>query len=132
LPQRVILHHQRNAEGGENRGERIAAEQRTQGRNLQSRADQCHDERGKQQREPETAGRGDHDYAHIGAEHEQLAVGKVDHVHDAEDERQSRGDQRQDHPGDDAVQRLDEQLLVGKRLEKSQHGAHATLPDTAG
>ncbi len=44
-----------------------------------------------------------HDHADIGAEHEQLAVGEVHHVHDAEDQRQARGDQRQDHAGDDAV-----------------------------
>ena len=47
-------------------------------------------------------------HADIGAEHEQLAVGEVHHVHDAEDQRQAGGDQRQDHAGDDAVDRLDD------------------------
>ena len=35
---------------------------------------------------------------------------------------------RQDHAGDDAVQRLDQDLIVGNGLEKFDHGGHATLP----
>ena len=54
-----------------------------------------------------------HDDADVGAQHEQLAVGEVDHVHDAEDEREARGDQRQDHAGDDAVDRLDDDDVPG-------------------
>src|SRR5260370_10652 len=38
-------------------------------------------------------------------------MGKVDDIHDAEDQCQTRGDQRQDHAGHDAVYCLD-QLLI--------------------
>ena len=51
--------------------------------------------------------------AHVGAEHEQLAVREVHHVHDAEDEGQPRGNQGQDHPGDDAVDGLDDDDVPG-------------------
>jgi hypothetical protein len=97
-----------------------------------ARADQRHDQRGEQEREPETAGRRQHDHAHVGAEHEQLAMGEVDHVHDAEDQREAGSNQRQYHAGDDAVHRLDQDLIVGNGLEKLQHGRHATPLDTDG
>ena len=38
-------------------------------------------------------------------------MGEVHHVHDAEDEGEAGGDQGEDHPVDDAVDRLDEDLL---------------------
>ena len=63
----------------------------------------------RDQRQPEVAGSGEDDHAHIGAEHEQFAVGEIHDVHDAEDQRQAGSDQRQDHAGDDAVHRLDDQ-----------------------
>ena len=65
------------------------------------------------------------DHADIGAQHEQLAMGEVDHVHDAEDQGQPRGDQRQDHAGDDAVDGLDQDLVEG-------NAAPLTLPGTGG
>ena len=49
--------------------------------------------------------------ADIGAEHQELAVREIDHVHDAEDQGQPGRDQRQDHPGHDAVDRLDQDLV---------------------
>ena len=66
------------------------------------------DQRGDDERQPEISGGGEDDDADIGAEHEQFAVGEIHHVHDAEDQRQPGGDQRQDHAGDDAVDRLDD------------------------
>ena len=48
-------------------------------------------------------------HADISAEHEQFAVREIHHVHDAEDQRQPGGDQREDQPADDAVDSLDQQ-----------------------
>jgi len=60
----------------------------------------------------------------IGAQHEEVAVGEVDDVHDPEDQRQPRGDQRQDHAVHEAVHDLHEDLIEGD---------HAlTLPGTGG
>ena len=69
--------------------------------------------RGHDEREPEVAGRHHRRRAYVGAEHEQLAVGEVHDVHDPEDERQPRGDQRQDHAADDAVDDLDQEQIEG-------------------
>ena len=52
------------------------------------------------------------------AQHDEVAVGEVDDVHDAEDERQPRGDEGQDHAVDDPVDGLDEDLL-----ERDAHGS---------
>ena len=51
------------------------------------------------------------DDADVGAQHQELAVREVDHVHDAEDQGQSGRHQRQDHPGHEAVDRLDQDLV---------------------
>ena len=45
-------------------------------------------------------------------------MGEVDHVHDAENERQTRGDQRQDHADDYAVHRLNDQQVDRNALEE--------------
>ena len=76
------------------------------------------------QRQPEIAGRGQGHHADIGAEHEQFAMREIDHVHDAEDQRQPGGDQRQDHAGDDAVDRLDEQQVERNGMKKLADRAH--------
>ena len=76
------------------------------------------------QRQPETSGGGEDDDADIGAEHEQFAVGEVHHVHDAEDQRQPGGDQRQDHAGDDAVHRLDDDEIQRDGVEELADRAH--------
>jgi hypothetical protein len=68
--------------------------------------------------DPEIASGGQGDHAHVSAQHEQLAVGKVDHVHDAEDQRQAGGHQRQDHAGHDAIDRLDQELVEGNGLKE--------------
>ncbi len=120
LPQRVILQDERDAEGREDGVERIAAQERAQCHDVDDGAEQRHHQRRRDQRQPEIAGRGHGQHADIGAQHEQFAMREIDHVHDAEDERQARGDERQDHAGDDAVQRLDQDLL--------QHGPRS--PDT--
>jgi hypothetical protein len=41
-------------------------------------------------------------------------VGEVDHVHDAEDQRQARGDERQDHAVHEAVDRLHEICSIAR------------------
>jgi hypothetical protein len=70
LPQRVVLQHQRNAESGQNRVERIAADQGAQRDDLHCRAENGDDERSTDQRQPETSSAHEHDEAEIGAEHE--------------------------------------------------------------
>jgi len=113
LPQRVVLQHQRDPESGEDRRQRIAAEQRAQRRQIDDRTEQRDDEAGDHQGDPEIASGGQHDHADISAEHEQLAMGKIDDIHNAEDQGQTGGDQRQNHAGHDAVYRLDQQLIKG-------------------
>ena len=89
-------------------------------------------ERGEDERQPEAAAGRQHDHAHIGAEHEQLAVREIHDVHDAEDQREPGGDQRQDHAGDDAVHRLDDDLLAGNGLQEPMTASISTPPYTAG
>ena len=124
LPQRIILQDERNPEGGEDRIERIAAEQRAQCRQVYDCAEQRYEERSRYQGDPEISGGRQYDDADIGAQHEEFAMGKIDHVHDAENQCQTRRDERQDHAGDDAVDCLDQDLLDGN--------VHATHPDTDG
>ena len=59
LPERVLLQHERHAEGGEDGGEGIAAEQRPQRGHLERGAEHRDDERGHEQGEPEAPGRRD-------------------------------------------------------------------------
>ena len=125
---RVILQHQRNAESGKDGVERIAADQRPQRHDLQRRAEKRDDQRRGDQRQPEAAGRGDDDEADIGAEHEQFAMREIDHVHDAEDQRQSGRDQRQDHAGDDAVHRLDDEQIERNGVEELTDRVHRSDP----
>ena len=128
LPQRIILQHQRDAKGGEDRRQRVAPQQRAQGRQIDDRAEQRDHQGGDHQSQPKIAGRRQCDHTDIGAEHEELAMGKVDDVHNAEDQGQPGGDQRQDHAGDDAVDRLDQQLVQRDAREE----LHATRPNTDG
>ena len=73
-------------------------------------------------------GRRHHHHAEIGAEHEQFAVREIHHVHDAEDQRQAGGDQRQDQAGDDAVDGLDQQQVEREVLEELDHRVHRYTP----
>ena len=75
--------------------------------------------------QPEVARGRDGGGPHEAAQHDEVAVGEVDHVHDAEDERQAGGDEGEDHPVDDAVHGLDEDLV-----ERDAHGARP--PGTGG
>ena len=131
LPERVVLQHQGDAEGGQDGRQGIAAEQRAQSDDMNAGAEQRDDECGDHERKPEVAGGRQHDHAHIGAQHEQLAVGEVHHVHDAEDQRQAGGHQSQNHAGDDAVDRLDQQLIERNGLKQLVDG-HVTRPNTGG
>src|SRR5207249_4875977 len=118
LPERVLLEHERDPKRREDRRERVAAEERPECRDLEDRAERGDDERRDHQREPEVARDAESGGAREGSEHHELSVSEVHHVHDPEDERQPRGHQRQDHAVDEAVDRLDEELL-----EREAHGA---------
>ena len=59
------------------------------------------------------AGAGDRGRTHEAAQHHEVAVGEVDHVHDPEDQGEAGGDQRQDHAVHEPVDGLDEDLVEG-------------------
>jgi hypothetical protein len=65
---------------------------------------------GRDQPEPqahhEAVGQADEGRGEIGAEHVERAVRQVDQIHDAEDERQTRREQEQQHAELDAVEAL--------------------------
>jgi hypothetical protein len=75
---------------------------------------------GHDEGDPEVAGGGDGGRSHEAAQHHQIAVREVDDVHDAEDQREPGGHQRQDHAVDQPVDRLHQDLLDGD--------AHAHTP----
>src|SRR5438552_4166850 len=83
------------------------------GRQIYSRTKQGDHQTGDGKRDPEITGGGQHDHADISAEHEELAMGEIDDLHNAKNQGQPRGHQRQDHAGDDAVDGLDQQLIKG-------------------
>ena len=128
LPQRVILQDERQAEGDEDRIERVAPDQRPQDDDLQGGAEHGDDDERREQRQPEIPGRHHDDDADIGAEHEQFAMREIDHVHDAEDQRQAGSDQRQDHAGDDAIDRLNQNEIEGDVVEKGAERVHRQTP----
>ena len=103
MPQRVVLQHERQAEGRENGSQGIAAQQRTQRRDLQRRPDDGHDQGGEHECKPEAPRRRDHNNTNVGPQHEKFAVGEVHDIHDAEDEGKAGGHQRQDHAGHEPV-----------------------------
>ena len=109
LPQRVLLQDQRDAEGGQDGGERIAPEQRPQGDDLQSSPEDGDDEGGRQEGQPEVAGECQGGSAGKAAQHDQVPVGEVDDVHDAEDQGEPRRHQGEDHTVHDPVDRLDDE-----------------------
>jgi hypothetical protein len=111
LPERVLLDHERDAERGQDGRQRITADQRPQRRDLQQGAEDGDDDHRDDQRQPVAAGDTQHAGADEGAEHQQIAVREVDDVHDAEDEREPRGDHRQDHAVHEAVKGLDDDLV---------------------
>ena len=50
-----------------------------------------------------------HQEGHVGADHEQRAVGQIDDAHDAEDQRQPAGDQEQQQAVLQSIEELREQ-----------------------
>ena len=119
LPDGVLLEHERYAEGGEDGGEGIASDERPERGRLEHRPEHRDHHRGHEESEPEVSGGGDGGGAHEAAEHDEVAVGEVHHVHDAEDEGEAGRDEGEDHPVDDAVDGLDEDLL-----ERNGHGGY--------
>ena len=111
LPQRVLLEHQRDAERGEDGRQRVASDQGPERRDLERGAQHGDDDRRHEQGQPVVPGHAQHAGAHERAQHEQIAVGEVDDVHDPEDEGETRGDHGQHHPVDQSVERLDEDLI---------------------
>src|SRR5262249_2925480 len=96
--------------------------------NLHGGAKQGDDQRSSDQRQPEIPGCRDDDNSDIGAEHEQFTMGEIDHIHDAENQSEPRRDEGEDHAGDDAVYRLDDDQIQWNRLEELDNGAHCSHP----
>ena len=69
--------------------------------------DRRHDRHGSQG-DPETSGNGQKVKRQHRAEHEQVAVGHVHDAHDAEDECEAEGDERNDETPDEAVHKQKE------------------------
>jgi hypothetical protein len=97
------LQDQGNPEGRQDGGQGVSAEKWSQGADLQSGAEHGDDEGRGQKGQPEIAGEGHGSGAREAAQHHQIPVGKVDDIHDAEDQGQPRRDEGQDHPIDDPV-----------------------------
>ena len=86
MPQRVVLDDEREAEGGENRRQWIASEQRPERRHLEHRAEHGQRQHRDDERDPEVAGGEERGRPDVGAQHEEIAVREVDDVHDPEDQ----------------------------------------------
>ncbi|MCY1437551.1 hypothetical protein D9M71_537170 [compost metagenome] len=75
-----------------------------------------------QQREPEVAGDGHGGVAQVGAQQEKRAVGEVDEVEQAENDRQAHGDEEVDHPQAQAVEQLEQVQIEHERALDSAPG----------
>src|SRR5438270_85441 len=84
-------------------------------RHLEERADDRRGDERERQPEPERAGHLREARHEIRADHVQRAVREVDHIHDAEHQRQAGGEQKQHQPELQAVQRLLEEKDRGHR-----------------
>jgi hypothetical protein len=104
-----LLDDVEHADRGHDRGLGIVIEP-AQHRSLAKQRDQPDDKRRQHQRQQETRRRtaghqGREEPGEHGAQHEEFAVGDVDHTHDAEHQRQAERGQRQHGCGDQAFQR---------------------------
>src|SRR5882672_5037903 len=113
LPERVVLDDQRDAEGGEDGCERVAADERPERGHLQQRAEHGHGQHGGHEGDPEVARGEEGRRSDVGAQHEQVAVREVHDVHDPEDEREAGGHQREDHAVHEPVDDLHDELVDG-------------------
>ena len=89
--------------------EMIAAVERTDRNDLEQHADQQRRAEREHGAGDEAAGPGHEGRREIGADHVQRTVRQVHHVHDAEDERQAGGQQKQQQPELQAVEALFEE-----------------------
>ena len=115
-PERQVLDHQDDAEGGDQLEELGRAVDAAEDEDLDERADDAHDQCRAEQRQPEravaaaepVAEEADEGQAEIGAQHVERAVREIDHARDAEDQRQAGRDQEQAGSTGEAGQDLDE------------------------
>ena len=74
-----------------------------------------HHQRCDQQGQPEVAGNGHGGVAQVGAQQEERAVGEVDEVEQAENDRQAHGDEEVDHSQAQAVEQLEQVQIEHER-----------------
>ena len=87
--------------------EMIPVVEMSEDQGLKQKADNQRADKRNQHRTPEGAGDGVARDRQIGAEHILDAMGEIDEIHHAEDERQAGGDQKQQDAKLQAIQRLD-------------------------
>src|SRR5690606_24278650 len=106
----AFLENQYQCEGGQHLGHVVALVQPSKDQNFED--DPCYHGccHRQQQTQPERIGSHDKRRSEIRAQHVKGTVGKVDEIHDAEDERQARRQQEQHEAELEPVQRqLDQQ-----------------------
>ena len=134
---RELLDQDAQAERREDRDEEVAVDNAEDHEPVEQPADDVHQARGRRHAEDRRhAGMGelDHDVA---AEHHELALRDVDHVHHAPDERHAVRDEREQRADQNAVdeqlqrerRRVDEQRQLGHRVGSGAHhfGAAASF-----
>ncbi|MNE49104.1 hypothetical protein D3C80_1436020 [compost metagenome] len=102
------VEHQDQAEGQQHLVEVVALVQRLHQEALDQHAEADGQRHGEEDGEEQVADQRGQPPGQVGADHVQGAVGQVDDVHDAEDQRETAGDQKQQQPVLQTVHGLDE------------------------
>ena len=103
-----VLHHDPGADHHQHRGVDVGIQHRPQQEELDRGTDGASDDHRKDEGEEEIYAQGHFEKKYrVGAERIKLAMGEIDHPHDAEDQRQADSQERVGAPED---QRVDEVL----------------------
>ena len=125
-PERGVVDHQQDREGGEQLEQFRSLVDAAQQRDLDQSADRGDEHRSQQQAAPEaqtSADLGRNAVGDVDAQHVKRAVGDIDDARDAEDERQAGADEEQPGRGGQPVERLKKESVEG-------HGVRRRLPRT--
>ncbi len=127
-----LLQQDRQAEGGQQRDEQVAVDHAEHHQPVERPADEEQHDRRDHHPEQRMDAVPEQDHGDIAAEHDELALGDVDDVHHAPDQRHAVGGEREDRPHQQAI---DDQVGADhRRLEQKHkiidHG-NAPVRDTA-
>ncbi len=123
-----LVGHQQDREGAQHLREMVSPVEPPQHRHLQQHADRRRGERAAREADPERARRRGDGRDQVGAHHVERAVRQVDHVHDAEHQREAGGQQEQHQPELQAVERLlEKQEPRHARDRPAASGGHAAF-----